>query len=172
MSWYDIIETPLGALFVGGSAESVHRVDFVTERRDEDELRARLEREAGEEPARDVEAAGEATRQLREYFDGERRSFALPLAARGTDFQRRVWSELSEIPHGRTRSYGEIAEAIGQPTASRAVGAANGRNPISIVVPCHRVIGASGALTGYGGGMDRKRWLLNHEAEALIGVLT
>ena len=172
MSWYDIIETPLGRLFVGGSAEAVHRVDFVTERRDEDELRARLERESGEEPRRDDEAASEATRQLREYFDGERRSFELPLAARGTDFQRRVWSELKKIPHGRTRSYGEIAEAIGQPTASRAVGAANGRNPISIVVPCHRVIGASGALTGYAGGMDRKRWLLNHEAEALIGVLT
>lgn len=170
VSWYDIVETPLGPLFVGGSDEGVHRIDFVTERREEAELVARLERESGATPVRDVEAAAEATQQLREYFAGERRSFELALAPRGTEFQRRVWQALREIPHGRTRSYGEIAEAIGQPTASRAVGAANGRNPISIVVPCHRVIGASGALTGYGGGMERKRWLLNHEAEALIGV--
>lgn len=170
MSWYDIIETPLGPLFVGGSDEGVHRIDFVTEGREEDDLVARLERESGDEPVRDAEAAATATRQLREYFAGERRSFELPLAARGTDFQRRVWKELLEIQHGRTISYGEIASAIGRPTASRAVGAANARNPISIVVPCHRVVGASGALTGYAGGMDRKRWLLNHEAEALIGV--
>jgi methylated-DNA-[protein]-cysteine S-methyltransferase len=170
VSWYEIIETPLGPLFVGGSDEGVHRIDFVTDRRDEDELVARLERESGEPPQRDAEAARTATAQLSEYFAGERREFALPLAPRGTEFQRRVWQELREIPHGRTQSYGDIAAAIGRPTASRAVGAANGRNPISIVVPCHRVIGASGALTGYAGGMDRKRWLLNHEAEALIGV--
>jgi methylated-DNA-[protein]-cysteine S-methyltransferase len=170
MSWYEIIETPLGPLFVGGSSEGVHRIDFVTDRRDEDELVARLEREAGTAPRRDADAAEAATAQLREYFAGERREFSLPLAPRGTEFQRRVWLALREIPHGRTRSYGEIAETIGRPTASRAVGAANGRNPISIVVPCHRVIGASGDLTGYAGGMDRKRWLLNHEAEALIGV--
>jgi methylated-DNA-[protein]-cysteine S-methyltransferase len=89
------------------------------------------------------------------------------LVPRGTTFQRRVWGALSAIPFGETRSYGEIAAAIGEPGASRAVGMANNRNPIAIVIPCHRVIGADGSLTGYGGGMDRKRWLLTHE-----GVLT
>ena len=168
MGWYDIIETPVGPLFVGGSDEGVHRIDFVSERRDEPSIVAMLEREASMAPVRDAEAAAEATTQLREYFDGRREQFDLPLAARGTQFQRRVWAELRTIAHGHTISYGEIADAIGQPTASRAVGAANGRNPISIVVPCHRVIGSTGALTGYGGGMDRKRWLLNHEARALV----
>jgi methylated-DNA-[protein]-cysteine S-methyltransferase len=102
--------------------------------------------------------------QLDEYFAGARRTFALPLAAQGTAFQRAVWASLVEIPYGATRSYGELASALGKPSASRAVGAANGRNPISIVVPCHRVIGANGALTGYAGGEERKRWLLQHEA--------
>jgi methylated-DNA-[protein]-cysteine S-methyltransferase len=104
--------------------------------------------------------------QLAEYFAGTRRDFDLPLAGSGTAFQQIVWRGLVAIPYGETRSYGELARAIGNPTASRAVGAANGRNPISIVVPCHRVIGSSGELTGYGGGMDAKRWLLAHEARA------
>jgi methylated-DNA-[protein]-cysteine S-methyltransferase len=102
-------------------------------------------------------------RQLTEYFDRTRREFDLPLHMRGTAFQQRVWRHLTEIPHGRTLSYGELARRIGNPSASRAVGLANGRNPISIVVPCHRVIGADGSLTGYGGGLPRKRWLLAHE---------
>jgi methylated-DNA-[protein]-cysteine S-methyltransferase len=102
-----------------------------------------------------------ATRgQLDAYFAGRRETFDLPLAPDGTDFQRRVWRALATIPFGETRSYGEIAAAIGAPRASRAVGAANGRNPIAVVVPCHRVIGADGSLTGFGGGMDRKRFLL------------
>jgi methylated-DNA-[protein]-cysteine S-methyltransferase len=101
--------------------------------------------------------------QLAEYFAGERREFDLPLAARGTGFQEIVWRALLAIPFGETCSYGEIAKAIGRPSASRAVGAANGRNPISIIIPCHRVIGSTGELTGYGGGMDNKRWLLDHE---------
>ena len=104
-----------------------------------------------------------AVRQLTEYFAGTRRVFDLPLCPQGTDFQRRVWRELTEIPYGETRSYGELAKRIDSPSASRAVGLANGRNPISILVPCHRVIGADGSLTGYGGGLDRKRWLLAHE---------
>lgn len=104
-----------------------------------------------------------AAAQLGEYFAGERRTFDLPLAPHGTDFQHRVWQALGSIEFGQTRSYGEIAAQIGQPTASRAVGLANGRNPISIVVPCHRVVGASGALTGYAHGVERKRWLLAHE---------
>jgi methylated-DNA-[protein]-cysteine S-methyltransferase len=104
-----------------------------------------------------------AVRQLGEYFSGQRREFDLPLRMRGTDFQQRVWRSLTEIRYGETCSYGELAKRIGNPSASRAVGLANGRNPISIVVPCHRVIGADGSLTGYGGGLERKRWLLAHE---------
>ena len=105
----------------------------------------------------------EAKRQLREYFEGERRDFELPLAPAGTPFQLRVWEELRRIPYGETISYGELARRIGRPTASRAVGAANGRNPLAIVVPCHRVIGADGTLTGYGGGLPVKETLLAHE---------
>ncbi|MGA2397333.1 MAG: methylated-DNA--[protein]-cysteine S-methyltransferase [Steroidobacteraceae bacterium] len=102
-------------------------------------------------------------RQLDEYFSGERRDFDLPLRLDGTEFQKRAWHNLMEIPYGDTRSYGEQARRIGNANASRAVGLANGRNPIPIVVPCHRVIGANGSLTGFGGGIERKRWLLEHE---------
>jgi methylated-DNA-[protein]-cysteine S-methyltransferase len=101
--------------------------------------------------------------QLTEYFAGTRREFDLPLRLQGTSFQTRVWHELGEIPYGQTWSYGQLARRIANPSASRAVGLANGRNPVSIVVPCHRVIGADGSLTGYGGGLERKRWLLAHE---------
>ena len=102
-------------------------------------------------------------RQLTEYFEGTRREFDLPLRLQGTAFQQRVWRQLTEIPYGQTWSYGQLATRIDKPSASRAVGLANGRNPISILVPCHRVIGADGSLTGYGGGIERKRWLLLHE---------
>jgi methylated-DNA-[protein]-cysteine S-methyltransferase len=105
----------------------------------------------------------DAVRQLREYFAGTRREFDLPLRLQGTEFQQRVWHSLTEIPYGETLSYGKLAKRIGNPNASRAVGLANGSNPISIMVPCHRVIGADGSLTGYGGGLERKRWLLAHE---------
>jgi methylated-DNA-[protein]-cysteine S-methyltransferase len=107
-----------------------------------------------------------AAEQLQEYFAGVRRQFDLPLDAGGTEFQRQVWQALLEIPFGVTWSYGELARHIGRPGASRAVGLANGANPISIVIPCHRVIGANGSLTGYGGGIERKRWLLRHELGA------
>ncbi|MBK8447280.1 MAG: methylated-DNA--[protein]-cysteine S-methyltransferase [Micropruina sp.] len=117
-------------------------------------------------PAPPSEASEAAADQLREYFACERTTFDLTLAPTGTAFQRTVWAALREIPYGRTESYGALAARIGQPTASRAVGLANGRNPIAIVVPCHRVIGASGTLTGYAGGLDRKRWLLDHERDA------
>ncbi len=109
----------------------------------------------------------EARRQLEEYFAGERREFSLALAADGTEFQRQVWQALGTIPYGRTVSYGDIARQIGNPNAVRAVGLANGRNPISIIVPCHRVIGADGSLTGYGGGLERKRFLLALEMRVL-----
>ena len=108
-----------------------------------------------------------AARQLAEYFAGSRREFDLVLRLDGTVFQTRVWRELTKIPYGRTWSYGDLAKRIGKPSAPRAVGLANGRNPISIVVPCHRVIGADGSLTGYGGGLPRKRWLLAHEGRYL-----
>jgi methylated-DNA-[protein]-cysteine S-methyltransferase len=111
-----------------------------------------------------VEPFAGAREQLGEYFAGERTEFDLPLAPEGTPFQERVWRALRAIPYGQTASYGDLADRIGQPTASRAVGLANGRNPISIIVPCHRVIGASGKLTGYAGGIERKRFLLELEA--------
>lgn len=104
-----------------------------------------------------------AKRQLREWFDGERREFDLPLAQSGTAFQRRVWAALREIPFGETWTYTQLAKRAGRPAAMRAAGAANGRNPFSIVVPCHRVIGADGSLTGYAGGLVAKQWLLAHE---------
>ncbi len=107
-----------------------------------------------------------AASQLDAYFRGELTSFDLPLALDGTRFQRCVWAALQSIPYGQTISYGDLARRIGQPSASRAVGLANGRNPVAIVVPCHRVIGADGSLTGYGGGMDRKRFLLALEQRA------
>jgi methylated-DNA-[protein]-cysteine S-methyltransferase len=103
--------------------------------------------------------------QLDAYFSGRSRAFDLPLAGEGTPFQARVWAELSKIPYGETISYAELARRVGDPNAARAVGGANGRNPIAIVVPCHRVIAAGGRLGGFGGGGDRKLWLLQHEAQ-------
>ncbi len=114
-----------------------------------------------EAPGHPVLAAAEA--QLGEYFSGTRRSFDLPLDFRGTDFQKSVWAELLAIPYGETRSYGAIAAKLGRPGASRAVGAANGRNPISIVAPCHRVVGSTGTLTGFAGGLGAKAYLLGLE---------
>ena len=105
----------------------------------------------------------EAARQLRAYFDGTLIAFDLPLKTHGTAFQERCWAALKEIPYGETVTYGEQARRVGNPRASRAVGGANHHNPISIVIPCHRVVGVSGALTGYGGGLDMKAWLLEHE---------
>jgi methylated-DNA-[protein]-cysteine S-methyltransferase len=124
--------------------------------------------EPGDEWQRDDGAFGDVTSQLRAYFAGELRTFELTLAPRGTQFQQRVWRALLTIPYGETRSYANIADSIGKPSACRAVGAANGANPIPIVIPCHRVIGSGGALTGFGGGIDVKRRLLALEgADAL-----
>lgn len=121
---------------------------------------------------RDDAAFADAAHQLDEYFAGDRSTFELPLNPTGTPFQRVVWEALQTIPYGEVRSYGDIAEQIGKPGAARAVGLANGRNPISIIVPCHRVIGASGSLTGYGGGLERKQHLLDLEARVSSGQLT
>jgi methylated-DNA-[protein]-cysteine S-methyltransferase len=116
---------------------------------------------------RDDKPFREARAQLRAYFAGTRTEFDLPLRSAGSPFQQSVWRGLREIPFGQTESYGALAKRLGNANASRAVGLANGRNPISIIVPCHRVVGATGALTGYGGGLGRKRWLLAHERRHL-----
>ncbi|HKN52835.1 MAG TPA: methylated-DNA--[protein]-cysteine S-methyltransferase [Amycolatopsis sp.] len=109
-----------------------------------------------------------AETELKEYFAGQRREFEVPLAFAGTPFQRLVWTALREIPYGETMSYGELAERLGKPSAARAVGLANGKNPIGIIVPCHRVVGSNGSLTGYGGGLERKRYLLDFEQGVLF----
>jgi methylated-DNA-[protein]-cysteine S-methyltransferase len=152
------MDSPIGALTLVADGERLACV-YMTEHAPDSE-------EFG--PRADDGLLGEAARQLEEYFDGERTAFDLPLVDDvGTPFQRRVWAELLAVGFGRTATYGEIAHRLGMTNAaSRAVGLANGRNPISIVVPCHRVIGSSGALTGYGGGIERKRWLLRHEGAA------
>ena len=157
---YDEIETPLGLLrlFADGTGR-LHAVGWTTghARRDEQLTLPN----GGARRAHDPHGLSAA---LAAYFGGDLRAIdGLPTVTRGTDFQRRVWSALREIPCGETWSYGQLARHIGNPAAVRAVGLANGANPIGIVVPCHRVIGADGTLTGYGGGLERKRWLLAHE---------
>ncbi len=148
------IDTPVGPVTIAGDGQVITHV----------RMQDQAHPPAGLEGWVEDDAAFEgAVRQLREYFAGERTSFELELAPEGTDFQKRVWKALEDIPYGETRSYGQLAAAIGSPGAARAVGLANGRNPIGIVVPCHRVIGADGSLTGYGGGLDRKQVLLELE---------
>lgn len=159
------LETPLGRYRLAATSEGLVQVAPPTRRGAE----AATSQGADRQARRHLAAAEDA---LRAYFAGELRSFdALTLAPRGSDFFQRVWQALREIPFGETRSYGELARTIGHPSAARAVGLANGRNPISIIVPCHRVIGADGSLTGYAGGMRRKQWLLEHEREIATGQL-
>lgn len=148
---YERISTPIGALLLIADAKALRFLHFPNE-----QARVRV----APDWTRGNRVIEKTARQLAEYFAGQRRTFDLPLAPTGTEFQRRVWQALSTIPYGEARSYAAIAKAIGRPTAMRAVGGANGRNPIPIIVPCHRVIGAKGALTGYGGGLERKRFLL------------
>lgn len=156
---YCYLETPVGTLLIAGDERSIHRIEFP---RNGKPAKPRPEwRESSRA------AVGEAVRQLREYFAGKRADFDLPLAPEGTEFQRSVWRRLQEIPYGETISYGELARRVGNPKASRAVGAANGQNPIPIVIPCHRVIGANGKLTGFGGGLPTKERLLALEARQL-----
>lgn len=156
---YRIMDSPVGPLTIAGHD------DGITNMRMEDQLYPPKDQEGW---VRDDAVFPEAAEQLDAYFAGELFDFDLPLAFRGTPFQLRVWSALREIPYGETRSYGFLAERIGQPSASRAVGMANGRNPVGIIVPCHRVIGANGKLVGYGGGVDRKHTLLEHERAHLL----
>jgi methylated-DNA-[protein]-cysteine S-methyltransferase len=158
--FYRQLSSPLGKLLLTSDGRTVTGL-FMTRLAEESapELDARWKKDDG--PFREVCA------QLEAYFEGEATSFDVPMDPAGTTFQRRVWRELCAIPYGTAISYMELARRIGRPTASRAVGGANGKNPISIIVPCHRVIAADGTLGGYGGGLDRKRWLLGHEAEVL-----
>jgi methylated-DNA-[protein]-cysteine S-methyltransferase len=153
--YYTRIESPLGELLAIGDGEGLTDLYLPTGRHS-------VQTPAG--ATHDDAALADVETQLGEYFAGTRQRFELRLAPRGTPFQLRAWLALREIPYGETASYGKQAVALGQPRAVRAVGLANGRNPISIIVPCHRVIGADGSMTGYGGGIEAKRWLLAHEA--------
>jgi methylated-DNA-[protein]-cysteine S-methyltransferase len=155
---YTTIDSPIGELLLVGDGERLHRLSMQGGRRPTP-IDPRWER-------RD-DAFGEVRAQLSEYFDGQRREFDVPLGLEGNPFELRVWEALSQIPYGETVSYGEIAREIGAPGAARAVGLANGRNPVAVIVPCHRVIGADGTLTGYGGGLERKRLLLDLESGVL-----
>ncbi len=149
------VDSPVGPLFVAASSVGLRAIEFRDNRhpvkRDDDW-------QAG-----DNAVLRKARRQLDEYFAGKRRAFDLPLSPQGTDFQRTVWTMLASIPYGETISYAQLASRVGKPSAMRAVGAANGRNPLPIVLPCHRVIGADGSLTGFGGGLPTKQFLLKLE---------
>jgi len=160
LTYYD---SPLGKYILVGSRRGV--VCVKTESRAEARL-ARWKRD-GIRIQEDADYNHKAVAELNEYFTGNLRQFSVPLDLRGTDFQLRVWKLLQEIPYGETRSYGQIASALGRPAASRAVGRANGANPVAVIVPCHRVIGANGKLVGYGGGLDKKQALLDLEAKVL-----
>lgn len=157
---YSTIESPLGTLFVEGNGEFVTGL-FLPEHKGW---------RGPDSSWRRSDTSFVAVReQLAEYFAGERTAFEVPLQLAGTPFQQRVWQALVRIPFGTTVTYAQLAEQVGQPTASRAVGNANARNPVSILVPCHRVIGADGKLTGYAGGVDKKRWLLSWERREPAG---
>jgi len=156
------LKSPLGEIFIASKDGAICNLEFADT---EERMQKLLARHFGEVellPAK----SGEFAKALRAYFDGDVEVLdTLPVKTNGTRFQERAWAALRRIPAGTTRSYGEQARDIGEPDAARAVGLANHLNPVGIVVPCHRVIGANGALTGYAGGLDRKRWLLEHEAK-------
>lgn len=158
LCYYDELDSPVGPLLLVGDGTALTGL-YMHEQRHPPSL------PEGAEPK--PSAFREVRAQLKAYFAGKLRVFDLPLRGAGTAFQQRVWRELCRIPFGKTESYGGLAQRIGNPNAMRAVGLANGRNPIGIIVPCHRVIGADGSLTGYGGGIERKKWLLQHEG---VGV--
>jgi len=153
MNNYNYFESPIGLIELGGTAQALMSVLFVEERRENTVSNAILD---------------EAAHQLAAYFAGERQTFDVPLAPVGSEFQQAVWTQLLTIPYGQMVSYHDVADALDNPQAVRAVGAANGQNPISIIAPCHRVVGSNGKLVGYGGGLWRKEWLLRHEGALLL----
>jgi len=150
MIYHCYIDSPVGPIEISGDDDFVSTVVFVNETKPDTELLPRVIRDCRQ--------------QLDEYFAGTRKEFSLKLSQVGTDFQRRVWTELSNIPYGKTISYLQLAKKLGDAKSIRAVGTANGRNNLAIIVPCHRVIGTNGTLVGYAGGLDKKKWLLNFEA--------
>ncbi len=152
-TFFAYYDSPIGLIEIGGTPDGIISLFFVEERRSGVDTNGVCE---------------EAVKQISEYFAGSRQEFDLPVMMDGTEFQLQVWQELRRIPFGQTVSYGDLARSIGKPSAVRAVGAANGDNPVSIIVPCHRVIGSDGGLTGYGGGLPRKQWLLKHEGGLLL----
>ena len=156
MMYYCYMPTPIGELLLAGDRESLSMIGFP---------KGSMRRDPEPDWIYNEQPFADAIRQLDEYFAGQRKEFDLPLSLEGTEFQLLVLEELKQIPYGETTSYGDIAKRIGRPKAVRAVGAANGRNPIPIIVPCHRVIGSTGDLTGFGGGLDTKTALLRLEAE-------
>ena len=162
---YQRFDAPLGPMVAIASEKGLCLLEFGDRRMLESEFADLQKRLSAVLLPGKNEFTEEAVRQIQEYFAGTRKTFSVPLHAPGTEFQQRVWAALREIPFGEMRSYGEIASAIGDPKAVRAVGTANGMNRIAIMIPCHRVIGADGALTGYGGGLWRKDWLIKHEQE-------
>lgn len=153
MTRYRMVDSPIGPLTLAGEGSTLTNLRMVEQTYEPDRADWLL----------DDRAFPDAVEQLDAYFAGELQEFDLPLQLSGTEFQRRVWNALRTIPYGETRTYGEIAQQIGAPTAFRAVGLANGHNPIAVIVPCHRVIGANGSLTGFGGGLERKSALLDLE---------
>lgn len=157
-TWYTTLDTPLGPLCLAGTTQGLTRVDFQHGKRPVQPA-AHWVAERG--------VLDEACRQLQEYFQGQRHHFTLPLAPVGTPFQQRVWQALQQIPYGTTCTYQALAQYLGNPAAARAIGAANGRNPIAIIIPCHRLIGSDGRLRGYAGGLTLKQRLLEHESVSL-----
>jgi len=157
---YAYLETPIGTLLIAGDAAAVYRIKFPHH--------GRAVKPGPEWQESQRGPVGEAARQLREYFAGKRAEFDLPLAPEGTAFQRTVWRQLQQIPYGETISYGELARRVGNPKASRAVGSANGANPLPIVIPCHRVIAGDGTLGGFGGGLPTKQMLLALELRETV----
>jgi methylated-DNA-[protein]-cysteine S-methyltransferase len=153
---YALFESPLGTVMAVADEDGITHIDFID---------AKYVRRIGPDWVEDPRAPAlrECVKQLSEYYDGKRTTFDLPLAPRGTDFQMRVWQEIARVPFGETITYGELAKRAGAPGHARAAGAATGRNPIGVVVPCHRIVGADGSLTGYAGGLERKRELLEIE---------
>jgi methylated-DNA-[protein]-cysteine S-methyltransferase len=162
MMYYCYFETPIGELLLAGDKDALSMIGFP---------KGAMRRDPESDWIYNEDPFVTARQQLTEYFDGKRKEFDLPLRLDGTEFQVSVLEALQDIPYGETTSYGAIAKRIGRPKAMRAVGAANGRNPIPIIVPCHRVIGSSGDLTGFGGGLDTKEALLRLEAENSGGLL-
>ena len=161
---YHVMSSPLGLLFLARGERGLQYLEFMDRKSIKRMIASHAEHQPGAAWEPSLLDLKDAVDQLEGYFCGALTTFDLPLAPAGTEFQRAVWKALLKIPYGETRSYGQIAKVIKQPKAARAVGLANNQNPIAVVVPCHRVIGANKSLAGYGGGVQRKKWLLQHEA--------